>query len=244
MAVNSGTPLSKVTSYAKQNKITLPIIADVDRSLERSTGMTEVSLQNIYQARILLANGTVQRGNATQLDESLQKAAEGAAWNIDPADIPQSMQSLWQSIEFGGHAPAAKSIKKFSKSRKPTEKAAAAKLNTYIHDQLTSRVESAEGNTETDPWTAWKQFTQIKETFKGYELPDSVDQTLTQLSGDKSIADERAALKQFGLAQKAASGSASGRKRALGILRKLIAKYPDTEAATAAGKLLGTDADN
>ena len=103
------------------------------------------------------------------------------------------------------------------------------------------KISGRDENTESNPWTAWKQYTQIKTTFKGYDLPDSVDENLKKLDGVKTIADERAAMKQFALAQKAAAGNVAGRKRALLILRKLIAKYPDTEAATEAKQLVGTD---
>ncbi|MDB4614524.1 hypothetical protein OAH18_02415 [bacterium] len=239
VAVNSGTSPASVSSYAKKNRITLPIIADVDRSMEAAAMVGEISLKNIFQARILVADGTVKRGNPTKLDEAMQTAASGAAWNIDPAEIPQSMKALWQSIEFGSYAAGAKQIKRFLNSRKPDEKAAAGKLNDYIQKQLESRLAVAEGNREKEPWMAWKQFSQIAVMFKGYELPDTIEKTLAELGKNEAVTSEQAALKMLDSARKAASGSAAARKRAVRTLKKLIEKYPDTEAATNAERLLG-----
>jgi TolA-binding protein len=58
------------------------------------------------------------------------------------------------------------------------------------------------------------------------------------LEATDAIKSERAALKQLGLARKAANGDATARKRAIRILEKLVATYPDTEAAKTATDLL------
>lgn len=244
VAVNSGSSLSKVSDYAKKNKIAIPVIADVDRSLERSAGVGEISLKNIYQARALLADGAVVRTDARDLGKAMERASEGAAWNIDPTGIPDSMRPLWQAIEFGGYSQAAKPLAKMLKSRKTAEKGAAKKLNDYVEEQLTSRLTAAELNLETDPWAAWKQLSEIKFLFKGYKLPDSIDKNLTELDATENIKTERAALKQLGLAQKAAIGNASAQKRAIRILEKLIEKYPDTEAAKTASDFLQSRSGN
>lgn len=239
VAVNSGSSLSKVSDYVKKNRLNMPVVADIDRSLERSAGLTkQISLQNIYQARILKPDGTTIRTDPRDLEAAMERAADGAAWNIDPSGIPESMRPLWQSIEFGGYAPVAKQLSKMLKSRKLQDQSAAQKLHDYVMDQLESRLEIAEQNLEPEPWTAWKQLSEIKVAFKGYKVPGSVQKNLNSLEATDAIKSERAALKQLGLARKAANGNASAKKRAVRILDKLITTYPDTEAAKTATELL------
>ena len=239
VAVNSGSSLSKVSDYVRKNRLNMPVIADIDRSLERSAGLSQrISLQNIYQARILTPDGTTIRTDPRNLEAAMEKAADGAAWKIDPSGIPESVRPLWQSIEFGGYAPVAKQLAKMLKSRNRQDQSAAQKLHDYVTDQLESRLQIAEQNLESNPWTAWKQLSEIKVAFKGYKVPGSVQKNLNSLEATDTIKSERAALKQLGLARKAANGNAVARKRAVRILDKLIATYPDTETAKTATDLL------
>lgn len=239
IAVNSGSSLSKVASYAKQNKIRIPVIADVDRSLERTAGLrTKVSLQNIWQVRVVKADGSVIPASARDLDASMAKATEGAEWNIDPTEIPASMRTVWQAVEFGNYASAAKPLGKLLKTRKKQESAAANRLNDYIASQMRTRIENAQANLESKPWSAYKQFNQIQSAFKGFELPSSVDNNLKSLAQNENVKTEILARKQLQLAQKAAAGNSSAKQRAIRILERLIEKYPDTEAAKTATQLM------
>ena len=46
----------------------MPIIVDLDRTLENQLGAGQISLQNIWAAAILTADGRVVRGNASDLE--------------------------------------------------------------------------------------------------------------------------------------------------------------------------------
>ncbi len=233
--MNSGSSRSKVSDYIKKNRIAIPVIADVDRSLEGSAKLSsEISLKNIWQARVIRPDGSVVRANASDLEASMKMAAEGAAWNLDPAEFPDSMKSLWQLVEFGNYASAARNLKKKVASRNRIEKEAAKKLWEHVDQQLKSAILAAESESETDPWQAWTRFSVIESQFAGFDIPDSVEANFEKLGATDEVRGERAALKQLELARRTANRGGSATQRAVTALKKLIENYPDTEAAATA----------
>ena len=233
--MNSGSSRSKVSDYIKKNRIAIPVIADVDRTMEGSANLpAEISLKNIWQARVILPDGSLVRGSASDLEASMNKAAEGAAWNLDPAEFPDSMKPLWQLVEFGNYTSAAKGLKRKLGSRNKTDKAAAKKLSEYVEEQLRSAVTAAEAKVEENKWLAWKQFNAIEQRFAGYSVPRSVETSLDKLADTDEVKDQLAAMKLLEQAKRMASRGGWSKQRAVAALKKLVESYPDTEAAVTA----------
>lgn len=240
MAVNSGNSPAKVSQYVRKHRIPWPVIADTDRSLEQACGVGDISLNNIWQARIIDPDGILVRANGSQMDETAQRAARDARWNVDPSTIPSELQPAWQQIEFGSYAPAAATLKRYAKSRKPEVKTAAETLRSYVNDQLQQQVDAAAAAEQADDvWTAYGLLTAVQQRFKGYEQPDSVQTDVDRLAKDERVVQELAAVRKLELAMKSAmSSSATARKRAQTMLQKVVDEFPGTQAAARAASLL------
>lgn len=232
IAVNSGTPRNQLLSYVRTSRINLPILIDEDRSFETACGVPEISLDNIWQLRIITADGKLTTGNVSQLEEVARKALESASWNLDPKEIPASLKNTWVSVEFGNYSAAAKMILKNQTSGKIEVKNAAQKMLEYVNNQLNEELKSANSDLEMEyKWNAFKKYSNILQRFKGYEIPEEVGQNLRTLNADEKIQVELAAQKRFSLAERAfSSRSISSRKKAMIILKKLVLEHPETEA--------------
>src|SRR5688572_19238738 len=88
IAVNSGNPPAEVAQYAREVRLTWPIIVDPTREFEKLYMDNEISLQNIHQCQLILPSGKKTNGQWSDLDASVQVALTGASWKIDPQTIP------------------------------------------------------------------------------------------------------------------------------------------------------------
>lgn len=241
IAVNSGSSLPSIAGYVKEHQINWPVLADFDRSFEKLAKIREISLQNIWQAAVILPDGSFRMANAQDLAASAELALAGAKWNVDPAEIPESLKPVWQGVEFGAYAGVAAALKKNLVSRKPDVKAAAEKLMAYVAEQLKEQhAQAVKASEAGDKWAAYKALARLQADFKGYELPGDVAQKHNELAKDPKVTGELAAQKKLETALKALNGPTdSARRRGAAQLQQLVRDHPDTEAAAQAQKLLG-----
>ncbi len=240
IAVNSGNSVAQVSQYVRKHRIPWPVIVDSDRSFEAACDVGDISLTNIWQAKVITANGGLVGASATELDQAADRALAGAKWNVDPTKMTSELQAAWQQIEFGNFAPAAPTLKRFLRSRKTEIKDAATLLNTYVDEQLQSRLEAAaEADAAEESWKAFKLLTEVEQKFKGYDIPPNVAKDLSRLEKNEDVKNELAAYRKLTLAQKSArSSSNSSRKRAAAVLQLIVKEFPETEAAEKAQQLL------
>lgn len=240
IAVNSGNSRNEVEGYLRDVGCNWPTIVDEDRSFEKAVGVPEVSLQNIYQMRLILADGRVMVGNSGDFEGMANKALEGAKWKVDPADIPLALKPAWQGIEMGSYASAAALVKKSLTSPKADVKAAAEKLNDAVKDRIEGLMTAAKKAEEAgQKWPAYKSYSSIAADFKGYDIPADVAAKVKELSGDTAVKTELAAFKTLEGAKKSLGAtSAVARKRGVNQLEKLVADQGTTEAAQEAKSIL------
>ena len=243
IGVNSGTNPKEIASYLRGNDINWPVIADVDRTFEKQAGVGIISLQNIWAARIITGDGKMVAGNANDLAETAERAAAGAEWNVDPKEIPEALQQAWFAVEFGNFPAAAAILKKNLKSGNADLKTGAEKLNAFVQQRLQQQLDAAKNSLDQQkPWEAYKAYSSIPASFKGYEIPDDVAAQIKSLGTDEVVKQELAAVKAMNSVQKAlASSSASSQRRAASMLKKLIDDFPGTDGAKAAQELLNQE---
>ncbi|TWT50188.1 Thiol-disulfide oxidoreductase ResA [Rubripirellula amarantea] len=238
IAVNSGSSPAEVAQYVKRNRLKIPVIIDQDRSLEKQAGVGTISLNNIFQAYLIDGEGNSRRMSGGDIPAAMQAAAQTASWNVDPVGIPPTMIPLWRQIEFGNYAPAAKSLTRFRRDRKPDVKAAAERLQSYVDDKIAIALSEAESAVAADDsWLAFKKYEEVNEHFAGYELPDVVDSELNRLADDGLVAKELAGRKLWRLAQSIIESGRAKPARVTAMMSKIIKDHPGTEAARMAADI-------
>jgi thiol-disulfide isomerase/thioredoxin len=236
IAVNSGTSPDNVAQYVRREGISVPVIVDFDRSLERLAGVNEVSLKNIWQARMIGPDGDLRITDGGDIPAALEAAAERASWNVDPAGMPSNVIPTWRQVEFGNYASAAKMLTRIKNDRNPETKAAGEKLYAYVEQKLIAAVEAAVS--EEESWKAYLLYKEVENRFAGFELPKSVDEALSRLQMDEEVKNQISAMRQWQIAERSISSGRVSKPRLAAIMNKIIEKYPDTEAARLAQETL------
>jgi len=238
IAVNSGSPPDRLARYVKEQGLDFPVIADVDRSLEKAAGVQAVSLNNIWQARVIDPDGKLQLGDGGDIPGTLESAAASANWNVDPEKFPAEMLPTWQMVEFGNYAGAAKMVTRYSRDGKPAVKSAGEILQAFVVGKLNESVALAEQVAQDgNAWQAFRRYDTIKSEFAGYTLPVAVESEWLRLKNDESIKTEIEAVKLYQTALKIIASGRANPARVKAMKDKIIEKYPGTEAAQLASAM-------
>lgn len=236
IAVNSGNSRQEVEQYARQTRVPWPIIVDSTREFEKQSGVGEISLRNIYQVRYIDAAGKFQPGSVADMDETVKRALAGAAWKVDPAGMPTSLRAAWQAVELGNYAVAVPVVKKALNDRQEAVKVAAARLDTFLQDELQKEIDGLAAS--SDKWTNYKTMLSIVERYKGLELPADFKTKGSELHADAEVKKQLDALKAFeGLKKGLTSGSPIVRKKTADKLDDFITQHAGTEAAEQAAAI-------
>ena len=241
IAVNSGNDETDVAHYAREVGCNWPIIVDESRQFEQAAGIeNEISLQNIYQCRVLTADGRLVRGDHGNMDQTAETALAGAKWRVDPASIPAALRSAWVSIELGNPGPAAAAIKKGLSSPKADLKEGATKLNEAVQADIQKLVDEAKAaDAAGNKWLAYKSYHAAATKYAGYTLPPEVPAAIKELPLDEGVKKEILAQKNLETAIKLARSSSTGTRRsAIQRIKKITEDFAGTEAAEQAAKLL------
>jgi len=240
IGINSGNTRPAVEQYLRSVRVNWPTIIDPTRQFEQLAGVDEISLQNIYQAKVITADGRIADGDWSKLNETVDRALAGAKWRVPPDEVPASLKPVWLNIEFNQFAAAGPVIKKSLASNKPEVKQAAAKLDEAVQAQIAADLAVAEeAFAAGEKWKAFKAFKQINTQYAGFTLPDTVLERGKELVAEETVKKELAASKALEAAKKALQSSSSGSRRSGQVrLKKLVSEHAGTEAATEAEQLL------
>jgi hypothetical protein len=221
IAVNSGNPKSEVEGYAKETRFEWPILVDQSRAVEKAYLNSEISLQNIYQARLVTPEGQMA----------------SAKMFFDGVVVHPKLKPAADEIELGNFeagVPAVAAAQKGAKDLGESAKAMMEKLKAVAD----SMVEKAKGLEASSKYAAWAEYGRVAAWFKGteYEKPAAASQA--ELKKDKTVQDEIAAQQMLAQAKTLlASPRKADKPAAAGLLAALQKKYPASEAAKEAGKL-------
>ncbi len=239
VAVNSGTSPASVQEYSRLVNCPWPMLTDVDRSFEKACDVGEISLDNICQVSWIANDGTFHDGDWSEIDKSIKDALTGAAWKVDPAEIPAELRDTWRAVEFSNYKAAAAGLKKYSNSPKAELKDAAQKLNDLVQTELKELLDVAKQAQDAGQfWKAFETCQLITNRFNGIELPDEVSEM-------KKALQKEAQVKSGVISRKALDGTlkavTSGRpltKKSRTQLEKIITDFPETELSSEAQKVL------
>ncbi len=240
IAVNSGNEPSKVASYLAAVNCNWPALADVDRSFEKASNVGVISLQNIYQARIITPAGNMVAADFNNLGASVQSHLSSAKWKVDPAIVPESMKAAWKAFEFGDYGPASAMVKRTINSKDEKTKTAAEALDKAITEDLEAVLAAAETAEKAgDKWAAYKAYNQAAATFKGHPKATLATEAVKRLATESSLKDEIRAMGMLDRAEKAlASRSRNDQRAGESMLDAIVKQFPETEAGIAAEKMV------
>ena len=241
IAVNSGNPKAKTEGYVRQLKVPWPVLVDSSRDFEKACGLIqEISLQNIWQIRYIKPDGEILAGVNDDLEDIADKAVEGAAWKLDPTEVPDTLKPTWAAIEIGNYKGMAASLKKFLTSSKPEIKDAATKLMEAVQQEVDAQIAAVKEAQEVgNMFKAYELLTELSDRFSGFEPAKDVAAMKKEFSKDAKVKAGQVAAKSLeGARKQLALGNPAIHKKAIATLEKIVEDFPETSLALQAKSLI------
>ena len=239
VGVNSGTEPRQLASYMHKNGVDWPVIADLDRSFEQASGIEQISLQNIYQIKVLTADGSFVNGRWDDIPGTVEKALEGASWKAKYDRVNPAFHAAVRRMEYGDYRPAAMAIAKGLRDKSPEIKQGAAQLQEAIEKKMMQAVDEATAKNAGDAWVRFTSLETVADRFAPQQLPKEAAAELKKLERDPAVQNELKAAKAVAVNEELlASQEPRDRQRAIKVLNKVVESYPDTRGAAKAKELL------
>jgi thiol-disulfide isomerase/thioredoxin len=240
IAVNSGNDPKAVEGYLAGVNCSWAALADTDRSFEKAYKVGTVSLQNIYQMRVITPAGTIAGGNPADLEGTVKAHLANAKWKVDPKLVPEPLKATWKALEYGDYALASPVVKRLIKAKDEKTKAAVEAMDQAITADLDALVAAAAAAEKAgQKWDAYKLFDQAAREFKGYPKATEAAASAKRLGADKDLKDE---IKAKGILDKAremlASNNRQNRRQGETTLESLAKEFPKTEAGALAEEMM------
>lgn len=239
VAVNSGTSPASVLEYARLVNCPWPILADVDRSFEKASDVGEISLDNICQVCWIAHDGVLHDGDWSEIDTSIKGALDGAAWKVDPAEIPAEVRDTWRALEFGNYKAAAPGLKKSLGSPKREIKEAGEKLRDLVQEEIKGQLDVAKQAQDAGQfWKAFEICQLITNRFNGMELPPELGEIKKAVQKETQVKSGIMSRKVLDSTLKTLNSGRPLSKKSRTQIEKIINDFPESEMAREAQQVV------
>jgi peroxiredoxin len=236
IAVGAGDSLPEVQSYALETGLMMSIFADSMSMMEKRYGFT-ISLQNIYQIRVIAPDGkivgydmkkeTIEKALSSKVDAKFK--GHGFDSRLDPAI---------DSLEFGQYAMGMKQLVGHRKSSSEAVAESANKIFAIVKEEANQWKAEADKVAEDNPVQAYDLYAKITAAFPGDPLAKSVAEPMKKLAAKKPVVQELAARKAFThIETQLARLTAPQKKLVVQEIQKSMKKFAGTPTAEKAQAL-------
>lgn len=239
IAIGASDTLASVTGYGRETKLQMPIFADSMGLMEARYGL-KISLQNIWQFRVIGPDGTIS-GNSMD-KATIERSLEKAAWKYDPKDYDAKLKLALDAFEWNQWDAGTKLLTPLRRSPTKALAESANKLYAALKVEAEAWKTEAEGHAESEPAKAYELYSRITANFPGEAISKEVGAAKQKLSLNKIVLAEATARKAYAQLGTVAAGAVPAQKAELAKqLNAFAKKYPGTpsaEKASAAAKEL------
>ena len=227
-AVAAGDTLSDAKSYIMGTKLKMTTFSDLFGVMQARYGTGTISLQNIYQFRVIGPKGNVVANSMEPAD--IERAlAGGAMWKFKDAGYDPRLMPIIDALEWGQYVPAVRELKKYTKGGNKATQESAVKLWDTLKSEAKGWMEEAAKGIETDPVKAYDTYTKVSGAYIGDDLGKEADTALKTLAKNKAVNDELAARKMFdGLSVASARAQVTQKGAFIEQARAIGKKYPES----------------
>ena len=237
IAIAAGDTPQQAASYVGSTKLDMPVFADTLSLMEKRYG-TKISLQNIWQFRVIGPDGGVV---AHSMDESaIDSALAGAKWDYKDKGFDPRLNAAIEMFEWKQFDAGMQLLRPHLRSANKPLAESARKLYDAIKEdhgkkwQTQADKLAAEGKTAH----AYELYARISTLFKGDEMAKAADEQLKKLKADKTVKTEMEAQRAYG---QLLNGISRASSEQLGDIKafaeNIVKKYPNTPTADRAAAL-------
>lgn len=226
-AVAAGDTLIDAKSYVAATRLKMTTFSDLFGVMQARYGTGTISLQNIYQFRVIGPKGNVVANSMEPAD--IERALSGAMWKFKDAGYDQRLMPIIDALEWGQYVPAVRELKKYTKGGNKATMESANKLWDTLKTEAKGWMDEATKNIETDPVKAYDTYVKVSAAWVGEDLGKDADTALKSLAKNKAVNDELAARKMFESMSVASARAQATQKQAFVAQAQAIAKkYPES----------------
>jgi thiol-disulfide isomerase/thioredoxin len=238
IAIDPGHPLNDSIAYTKETKLVMPVYPDPLRVMEGRWG-EHISLRNIYQFKVIDAEGNV----AAQSLEDIPAIVAKATWKYRNKGYNAKLNPAIDAFEWNQYVAGMRMLKPLLKDRNKAVVDDAQKLLADIKTEVEQWKADADKAAEDKPIDAYDLYAHVAAVFPGDELGKSVEEPLKKLKSNKAVKDELGARQMFEQVGGVMSKANTDQKALVAqFCRSIAKKYPGTrtsEKATALATELG-----
>ena len=239
-AIAPGDTLVDVNSYVRGTRLKMTTFSDLFGVMQARYGM-EISLQNIYQFRVIGPDGTVVARNSNMNPADIEKALTNAKWKYKDGGYHAGLNPIIDLLEWNQYEPALRQLKPAAKAGNKAIQESAGKLLEAVRAEAKGWLAEAAKASETDPVRAHDLYARVAACFAGEDLGKQADGALKTLATNKVVVAELAARKMYDGIAAASAKAQKGQKAQFVTQATTIAKkYPDAPT----GKLAATLAED
>lgn len=239
-AVAPGDTLVDVNSYVRGTRLKMTTFSDLFGVMQTRYGM-QISLQNIYQFRVVGPDGTVVARNIDMNAADIEKALATAKWKYKGGGYHAGLNPVVDQLEWGQYEPALRQLRPATKAGTKAIQESAGKLLEAVKVEAKGWLAEAARVSATDPVRAYDLYARTAACFAGDDLGKQADAALKALAANKAVVDELAARKLYdGIAASSAKAQAGQKTQFVTQATAVAKKYPDAPT----GKLAATLAED
>ena len=234
IAVGAGDPLPDVIGYVKGTKLNMPSFADPMGVMEYRYGQ-HLSLQNIYQFRVIGPDGQIVGMNMTP--EEIEKGLVNVKWKYKDGGYDPKLNGVVDMLEWNQYEPALRALRPLAKGKGATADSA-NKLLEVVKAEGKAWLDEADKVKSSDPVKAYDLYAKAAACFAGDDMAKTADAAAKAMKKDKPVADELAARAMYdGLYTAMAKASPNRRGELIAYCQSIVKKYPDAPTAKKAADL-------
>lgn len=193
IAIAAGDSIDEARAYVRSNKLEMPVFADPMGLMQQRYNTGVISLNNIWQFRLVDPDGNVSVTN--QMDpKDIDAALKKATFRFKDKGYDAKLSGAIERFEWGQYAEGMRMLKPFLKNTKKEVAESAKKLYDEIKTEGDKWFEDAEGaagaNNAVD---AYDLYSKVASVFAGEELGKKANDGLKKIASNAELKKELAA---------------------------------------------------
>ena len=230
IAIGAGDTLQECLAYAKDTKLEMPIFADSLSVMERAYG-DHISLQNIYQFKVIGADGVVMGNDMSKT--AIDAALKNVTWKYKEQGYDSRLNAIVEAFEWNQFDAGMRQLRPLMKTGDKTLKESANKLFEQVKTNEGEKWKAdADKAMETKPSEAFDLYSALSSVFAGDDLGKAADVALKTLKKNKDVQQELLARQAWAqMASAIPRVTAAQRQQVLVSCNAIINQYPKTPTA-------------
>jgi peroxiredoxin len=195
IAVAAGDSMREAQAYVRETHLEMPVFADNLSLMEKRYG-EKISLQNIYQFRVIGPTGTIEEYRMEPA--AIDKVLAGVKWKYKDDGYDPRLDAAIDRLEWGQYVDGIRLLKPYLKNSNKDLAASAQKLYDAVHAEGQQWLADAQDAEKSEkPVEAYDLYTKVSTVFAGDDLAKRAATPLKALAASTTVKNELAARQMY-----------------------------------------------